>query len=82
MRFGPQPDPPEAAARPSHACRDALEVCGGLWGEQRQDCLTVFGLDADQVRCALGRCIMRWAGLQLALPLVCSSQATFAPSGR
>jgi hypothetical protein len=29
--------------------RDALEVCGGLWGESRQDCLTVFGLDAEQV---------------------------------
>ncbi|KAI7835417.1 hypothetical protein COHA_010691 [Chlorella ohadii] len=29
--------------------RDALEVCGGLWGEKRQDCLSVFGLDAEQV---------------------------------
>lgn len=29
--------------------RDALEVCGGLWGDKRQDCLSVFGLDAEQV---------------------------------
>ena len=37
---------------PACTCRDALEVCGGLWGEKRQDCLSVFGLDAEQVRAA------------------------------
>ena len=26
--------------------RDALEACGGLFGEARDDCLAVFGIDA------------------------------------
>lgn len=27
--------------------RDALEVCGGLWGDERSSCFAVFGLDDE-----------------------------------
>ena len=34
---------------PPLECRDAIEACTGLWGEERQECLSVFGVDAGRV---------------------------------
>ncbi len=27
--------------------RDAIEACGGLWGEERETCFAVFGVAGD-----------------------------------
>ncbi|KAL4859600.1 hypothetical protein ACK3TF_000689 [Chlorella vulgaris] len=29
--------------------RDAIEACSGLWGEERQECFAVFGVDGGRV---------------------------------
>ncbi|PSC67245.1 hypothetical protein C2E20_8546 [Micractinium conductrix] len=41
--------PPSNNPATAFDARDALEACGGLWGEERRECLSVFGLDAGQV---------------------------------
>jgi hypothetical protein len=25
--------------------RDAIEACGGLWGEEKEECYAIFGVD-------------------------------------
>ncbi|PSC67825.1 hypothetical protein C2E20_8545 [Micractinium conductrix] len=40
--------PPSNNPATAFDARDALEACGGLWGEERRECLSVFGLDAGQ----------------------------------
>ena len=45
----PHPPLSRPLSRPLRPRRDALEACSGLWGDERSECLSVFGLDAGQV---------------------------------
>lgn len=41
------PLPPSSDQNTRIVRRDALEVCGGLWGDERSSCFAVFGLDDE-----------------------------------
>ncbi|EFN59316.1 expressed protein [Chlorella variabilis] len=41
--------PPSDNPLTVYDARDAIEACTGLWGEERQECLSVFGVDAGRV---------------------------------